>query len=373
MSSTLSSLFTTVPSTSHLEVVTQVQYPSDFLSTSITISTDTTSESDSNYHDVDWSRLLGYERAPMLSRRQKSWIYSWGWRIYGLKDSREYWLCRLCYTSPIRPLEPDSHLFKSAATSSAVRHLRSKHRINYDGEMPIESIRSGQTTLDAIYNITPRTGPETFDFDQFKALLLRLFTSEQLPFNHVQSEAFRDLLIYCQPRLLNIIPSRRSIRRYIGVAYQQSLQVVKSELQQARTRINLSFDLWTSPGRRLSLLGVTVHYLDANYKPQNVLLALPRMYGSHTANNLTSTLLKLLQQFDLQDRFGHAIVDNASENTACLNQLSEALDIDLGKRHVRCIGHIINLVAHEVLFGESVEAFEDALEGISAAEAELRS
>jgi hypothetical protein len=56
-----------------------------------------------------------------------------------------------------------------------------------------------------------------------------------------------------------------------------------------------------------------------------------------------------------------------------LNQLSEALDIDLGKRHVRCIGHIINLVAHEVLFGESVEAFEDALEGISAAEAELRS
>jgi hypothetical protein len=56
-----------------------------------------------------------------------------------------------------------------------------------------------------------------------------------------------------------------------------------------------------------------------------------------------------------------------------LNQLSEALDIDLGKRHVRCIGHIINLVAHEVLFGESVEAFEDTLEGISAAEAELRS
>jgi hypothetical protein len=56
-----------------------------------------------------------------------------------------------------------------------------------------------------------------------------------------------------------------------------------------------------------------------------------------------------------------------------LNQLSEALDIDLGKRHVRCIGHIINLVAYEVLFGESVEAFEDTLEGISAAEAELRS
>lgn len=56
-----------------------------------------------------------------------------------------------------------------------------------------------------------------------------------------------------------------------------------------------------------------------------------------------------------------------------MNHLSEALDIDLGKRHVRCIGHIINLVAHEALFGESVEAFEEALESDSAVEAELRS
>lgn len=163
--------------------------------------------------------------------------------------------------------------------------------------MPIEgNIPKGlnQTTLDSTYNVAPSLRSEIFDFGQFKALLLRLFTTESIAFAHVQSEAFKDLLTYCEPRLLNRIPSRRSIRRYIGVAYKQSLGIVKKELLQARTRINLSFDLWTSPGRRLSLLGVTVHYLDAYYRPQNVLLAMPRMHGSHTANNLSSTLLRLL-------------------------------------------------------------------------------
>ena len=41
-----------------------------------------------------------------------------------------------------------------------------------------------------------------------------------------------------------------------------------------------------------------------------------------------------MQHFNLQDRFGYAITDNASENHACLNLLAEELAFDAGKRHV---------------------------------------
>jgi hypothetical protein len=75
-----------------------------------------------------------------------------------------------------------------------------------------------------------------------------------------------------------------------------------------------------------------------------VLLALPSMYGSHTSVNIATSISKILAYFGIGDNFGHAITDNASENTACLNHLSELLNIDLDKRRVMCMGHVINLV-----------------------------
>jgi hypothetical protein len=41
------------------------------------------------------------------------------------------------------------------------------------------------------------------------------------------------------------------------------------------------------------------------------------------------------------------------------------------KRHVRCIGYVINLVAQQVLFGSDVESFEEGITNVTAVEAEL--
>lgn len=95
---------------------------------------------------------------------------------------------------------------------------------------------------------------------------------------------------------------------------------------------------------------------------------MPRMIGSHTAVNLASQISSLVHHFHLQTNFGHAITDNASENRACLNLLAEELAFDAGKRHVLCVGHIINLVAHKVLFGSDVESFVQELESNATAE-----
>jgi hypothetical protein len=93
-------------------------------------------------------------------------------------------------------------------------------------------------------------------------MLVRLLTVEQLPLAKVESQAFRDLLIYLQPNLRSSIPCRKSLTKYISYAYEESLATVEIALSDAKSKINLSFDLWTSPSRRLSLLGVVAHYLD---------------------------------------------------------------------------------------------------------------
>ena len=76
-----------------------------------------------------------------------------------------------------------------------------------------------------------------------------------------------------------------------------------------------------------------------------MLLALLSIYSSYTSVNIATSISKILAYFGIRDNFSYAIADNASENTACLNHLSELLNIDLDKRRVMCMGYIINLVA----------------------------
>jgi hypothetical protein len=121
----------------------------------------------------------------------------------------------------------------------------------------------------------------------------------------------------------------------------------------------------------MSLLGVVTHYLNSQYEPRTVLLSLLQIYGSHIAESIARTLTTLITYFQLQQCFSYAITDNASENLVCLKLLAEELNVDISKRHVRCIGHIINLVAHQVLFSSDIQSFEEELENITTKEVAL--
>jgi hypothetical protein len=96
------------------------------------------------------------------------------------------------------------------------------------------------------------------------------------------------------------------------------------------------------------------------------------MFSRHTSVSIAKQISELVTFFQLLSNFGYAIADNASENTTCLNHLSELLNIDMSKRRIICIGHIINLVAQQVLFGSDVDAFKEELTNITTEEIELR-
>jgi hypothetical protein len=365
MPQSLLSAFTIVPSTSELYAPSEVQQLDDFGSNATTTTEDTTSQDQLDTEAIDWSRLQQYEATTRVSKRKKSWIYTWGWRIHNRTDGKDYWLYRLCHTASSRRVTPTGHIYLATSTTTSAAHLRDRHRQGEDG--PITLPRDSQTRLD--FN---QSRSSEFDFTSFKALLVRYFTIEQIPFAKVEAESFREMLTFIDARLRHTLPSRRSLRRYIRAVYDQAQSIIAHDLTTATTRINLSFDIWTTPGRRMSLLGVVAHYLNNQYEPRTVLLSLPRMYGSHSAESMARTLTTLMTHFQLQQCFGYAITDNASENLACLDLLAGELNVDISKRHVRCIGHIVNLVAHQVLFGSDIEAFEKELKNVTAEEVALQ-
>lgn len=362
------------PPTFDLDASIDLQRTSDFESNTTTTSTQGAPMTTSIYADCDLDRIRGY--MPLrddIIRSSHAWDF--GYRVADRKQ-KEHWICRICHTGPQKPRTPRGFIYASGGgTSKAIYHLRDLHRVTKATNRSISMDDARQlagSTQPSLSSFTTTATPKEFDYEVFKGLVLELFTTEQVPFSLIDAKAFRQLLIYLQPLLSDCIPTRSTLRRHIGSAYNQAITKVESELHCATSRINLSFDLWTSPGRRLALLGVVAHYLDASCSPRAVLLSLPAVKGSHTAVNLASQLSAIVRHFNLQQSFGHAITDNASENEACMNILSTELALPQGKRHVFCIGHIINLVAHSMLFGEDPDAFEESLIPVTAEEVELR-
>jgi hypothetical protein len=262
-----------------------------------------------------------------------------------------------------------------------MNHLRELHSIGPEGiitrtprsQPSTPSLSRSQSVLDGYCAAASERNAvaEAFDYKVFKGLLTRLFTVEQLPLQKVESPALRDLLIYGNPRCRAALPARNTLMRYIASAYEYALPAVELELTHVRTKINLSFDLWTSPNRRLSLLGVVAHYLNQRFELRALLLALLRIAGAHMAVSLSAQLVTILDHYNLRESFGYTITDNASKNRVCLNLLSQELGFNTAKRHVLCMGHVINLVAYKVLFGSDVESFEHELSNITAEAVEL--
>jgi hypothetical protein len=374
------SYLSSVASTSEPHTERNLQLSDAFSSTKTTLSEDPTPCSLPGYHKIEWQRLYGYEIPTKLKKKgtRISWIYRHGWRIHNLDNSTDHWLCYYCHLDLPKPLTPRGHVFNAQSTTGASNHLLSRHSIIEAGRTsrPMRTPAPlGQPTIDGFTAASAernraRSG---FDLNTFLALLLRFFVIEAIPLVKVESSALRDLLCYCEPRLEGNLPSRRSLTRYLGQAYDSKLAVVANKLAHASTKINLSFDIWTTPSHKLSLLGTVAHFLDEACSPRSVLLALPRMRGSHSGLNISMQLAELLDHFKIKDRFGQGITDNASENYTCMELLTTKLFLNAKESHVLCAGHIINLIAEQVLWGSSKDAFETELTNITAEEVELQS
>jgi len=88
-----------------------------------------------------------------------------------------------------------------------------------------------------------------------------------------------------------------------------------------------------------------------------------RLQGQHTAENLSSVVLAVIQDYGLQQRIGYFMLDNATVNDKCVDLLCQNLLNNYSPSaakecRLRCSGHVLNLVMKSFLFGTDIEAFE---------------
>jgi hypothetical protein len=196
--------------------------------------------------------------------------------------------------------------------------------------------------------------------DRIRHSLIQWIVQCQIPFRGISNEYFQELLLCLQPSLGRYIPtSHQTIADWVKEDFLEAKIYLNRQLLVAKSQIHLSFDIWTSPACR-AIIGVCAHFLAPNLTLSHALLAIKEIEGLHSGENIASVISQVIQDWELQDKVGVFIGDNAGNiDTAVECLVSEFWPNEVGMeaRRARCFAHIINLAAKDFLFGKNCEAF----------------
>ena len=320
--------------------------------------------SEDEYQGFPWDQYPAFAKADHNKRERVSWVWREGYRVQEIKTGNVYWFCRECMRQKVaRPMR----YLHTGGTANPTRHLKNVHYISKEGPVHkkrhIEDAfqRQGESAMQAFIN----RGVERLNPPRCRTALIRWVAYSNIAFRQIEGEPFRRFLNECNVRLesAGCLPSSSTVRAWILKDFEQYSAVVKQLLQSFNRRVHFTFDLWTA-GNLLCLNGIFVHWLDNDGRKRKVLLSLPSIDENHTGENIAKGVEKIILEFDLQQRIGYFVLDNASNCSSAVEVLAEKFSFDATKRRLRCAVHIINLIAQQIMYGSDLSAFEE--EGYNA-------
>ena len=247
-------------------------------------------------------------------------------------------------------------MYGKHGTDHIADHLRVKHRVTKTGQVNSEaSVLEQQQRGSTISSLISRV-----NYDAFRTTLIHWIVCMHIPFSIVENTFFRAFLATISASVGSLLPlDGDTIRKWIMGEFQRKKVEIKQSLHTSKSLIHFSFDLWTSPNA-LAMLGVVAHYMDNMGKNRTVLLGLRRLRGPHSGENMAQLIIEIIMEYDVVDKIGYFVLDNASSNDTCVRVVLQRLRPDLNPIHrrLRCLGHVLNLGAKTFLFGQETEAFE---------------
>lgn len=74
---------------------------------------------------------------------------------------------------------------------------------------------------------------------------------------------------------------------------------------------------------------------------------------------MAEPVIQIIREYDLADKIGYFVLDNATNNDICLEEVFGQFrpELQVPHRRLRCLGHVINLAAEVFLYGKNPEAF----------------
>jgi hypothetical protein len=114
------------------------------------------------------------------------------------------------------------------------------------------------------------------------------------------------------------------------------------------------------------LYGVACFFRDEFGRPHKLVLGVPEISARHTSENIAKKVYRVLDAFSISKKVGYAVLDNADNMNTLMDELEALLGWEEGEgkeRYGRCFGHILNLSAKALMFGNFVKAIKDEATG----------
>jgi hypothetical protein len=226
-------------------------------------------------------------------------------------------------------------------TSNQMKHLAEKHEI-FHPDKPRKSTKPPPRI--------PRIDNYKIDATKLKTALTAHFCADHVPFHRIESPSFRNLLRIINPQVDSVLPKcADTIRKATMDIFGEKMPIVGTVLCKLDGLVHISFDGWTSDSGD-GFQGIVGYiFINCESKGLPVLLAMKEVEGKHSGANIASCISKTLEQYQIKDKIGYYVLDNASNNDSAIDNLE---GIESGKR-LRCILHIINLCVRALFASKS--------------------
>jgi len=239
-----------------------------------------------------------------------------------------------------------SYVCKDGSTKSMWRHVKSAHPRKLGAPVAVGPI-------DKFFSRVPENVP--YSVEAFKEFVIEWVVEECMPFTVVKAESFRAMLRMLRPGTK--VPSANTIKNRIMGMFNAEKARVRTLLQETPGKLSFSLDVWTSVNME-PFLGITVHWIDEEWRLQGMLLDLVPLEGKHTGESLCTAFVDVCSDFGILTKLLAVTSDNASNNLSFATELEKTckeqkIPFSRADNHVRCMAHVIHL---------AVQAFLKALE-----------
>ncbi|KAG4070300.1 hypothetical protein HA402_014400 [Bradysia odoriphaga] len=186
-----------------------------------------------------------------------------------------------------------------------------------------------------------------FSQESFRKALLKWLVLCDEPFTATQEEAFANLVRTLNPHAK--LYSDKTMRADLLDTFKVKLNELRVQMSEVPGKISVTMDGWTSKNV-LPFLAIRAHWLDAEWNYKSQLLDFCHIEGSHSGKAFKDLFVEVLQSLEIPlQKIISITVDNVSSNDTFFEELEEHLAIFGMDAQVRCLAHIINLAAQDVL------------------------
>ncbi len=120
--------------------------------------------------------------------------------------------------------------------------------------------------------------------------------------------------------------SQSTLKRDLSNLFHLKKTIIKAKLQQALTKIYISFNLQTSLNW-LAFISIFSYFINKKKRPQAYLLAFRCQIRSHSSENVAPTIWKVFtKDWNIKLKLGVVICDNALSNNTYIYSLYQSLN-----------------------------------------------